>query len=287
MSVVGKSSHLGLRIVLIGVVLALACNSADRGGGHIKNAGEPVLARIGSGVITTADLVGARGVSGDHRRELEAAITRRLAAEEARRRGLADTDETGPRLAAIRRQATVKEEEVLRDALFAHMKSELKVSDEDLREYYEKTKIRFATPELHLRRVAFASKAEAEAALSKPVSQPVLDPKASEEIGPAPVDKLPPTVLPEVLQLRRPGDRILVQRGGESSIVELVEILPAEPRPFDEVRKMLDESFRTLRAQEAFTKEMEQLRTKAKVEIDEETLRAFSSQSTTTSTPRP
>jgi len=278
MRVVGKFSNLGLNLVLVGVVFALACDSADRRGGNPKNAGDPVLARVGSGAITTADLVGVRGASGDSRRQLEAVIARRLAAEEAQRRGLGDTDEMRARLAANRRQAAAKEEEILRDALFAHMKSELKLSDQDLREYYEKTKVRFATPQLHLRRVAFTSKADADVALSKPVAQLDLDPKGSEEIGPTPIDKLSPTILPEVLQLHRPGDRVVVQRGAEVSIVELVEILPAEPRPFEEVRGKVEDSLRTLRAQEIFTKEMERLRLEAKIEIDEEALRALASQ---------
>jgi len=106
-------------------------------------------------------------------------------------------------------------------------------------------------------------------------------------MGPAPIDKLPLTVLPEALQLRQPGDRTIVRRGDSASIVELVEILPAEPRPFEEVRDKVEESLRTIRAQEAFNKEIERLRTEAKVEIDEAALRSLVPQPATAAVQTP
>jgi hypothetical protein len=167
-------------------------------------------------------------------------------------------------------------------SFFAKMKSELKLSDDDLRDFYEKTKIRFATRELHLRRAAFASKADAEAAFARLGPEERLDPKSAEEIGPTAIEKLPPTVLPEALQLRQPGDRVLVHRGSDAAIVE---ILPAEPRPFEEVRDKVEDSLRTIRAQELFNKEMERLRTEAKVEVDEAALCSLASQPATAPSP--
>jgi hypothetical protein len=256
------------------------CNSSPPGGSS-EHVVDNVVARVGPYSITVNDLSAPRGERVDIRRQLDAVITRRLAAQEARRRGLAKTEDIHERLVAIQRQAEAQEEAILRDALFAKMKSDLKVSEQDLRDFYEKTKIRFATRELHLRRVAFASKSEAESASAKLGPQARLDPKASEEIGPAAIEKLPLTVIPEALQLREPGDHVIVQRGDEVSIVELVQILPAEPRSFEEVRDKVEESLRTIRGQEAFTKEIERLRTDAKVEIDELALHTLASQSAT------
>ncbi|HME71650.1 MAG TPA: peptidyl-prolyl cis-trans isomerase [Myxococcota bacterium] len=247
-----------------------------------------VLARVNGHPITADAIPAVRDPSRqDLRSRLEFAIQRRIAAEEARRRGLAATPEMRERLAAIHQEAAAREEAALRDALFARMKGDLTFSDQDLRDQYEKTKIRFATKELHLRRATFRSKAEAEAVLAKLGPEGRLEPAASEEIGPAPIEKLPQAVLPEALQLQRPGDRAIVERGSEAAIVELVEILPAEPRPFEEVRDKVDESLRTLRGQEAFNKELERLRAEAKVEIDEAALRGFTSQAATPSDHRP
>lgn len=269
-----------------GLLPTLSCNPTDHATRGLQ-AADKVVARIGSHTITAGDLTAIRGERNDPRRQLDAVIARRLAAQEARRKGLAKTDEMQQRLTAIQRQAAAQEEAVLRDALFAKLKSDLKLSDQDLRDFYEKTKIRFAIRELHLRRAAFASKADAEAAFAKLTAQGRLDPKSSEEIGPAPIEKLPPTVLPEALQLRQPGDRVLIQRGSDAAIVELLEILPAEPRPFEEVRDKVEESLRTIRAQEAFNMEMERLRAEAKVEVDQAALQSLASQPSVPPAQRP
>jgi len=273
--------------LVVGILQTLSCDSTRHSRADSQHGSETVVARIGTSPITVGDLTATRSGQIDPRRQLDAVITRRLAAEEAHRQGLAKAGDVHRRLAEIQRQATAQEETVLRDALFAHMKSDLKLSEQDLRDFYEKTKIRFATRELHLRRAAFASKADAQAALAKLAPQGRLDPKSSEEIGPAAIEKLPPTVLPEALQLRQPGDRVLIQRGSEASIVELVEILRAEPPPFEEVRDKVEESLRTIRAQDAFATEVARLRAEAKVEIDEAALSSLASQSATSSNLRP
>jgi hypothetical protein len=271
--------NLGALPFLLGVVSVFACHSAQQTQSTSAQVTDTVVAHIGSHPVTIGDLSATHGQPADPQRQLDMVITRRLAAEEARRQGLAKTGDISGRLVAIHRQAQAQEEAILRDALFAKMKSELKPSEQDLRDFYEKTKIRFGARELHLRRLAFASKHDAESALAKLGLQGRLDPVSSEEIGPEVIEKLPPTVVPEALQLQQPGDRVMVQRGGESSLVELVEILPAEPRPFEDVRDQVEESLRTIRAQEAFAKEIERLRTEAKVEIDEVVLRSLTSQS--------
>jgi len=244
-----------------------------------------VVARV-NGHPITADAIPALGRDPsrqDVRSRIDLAIQRRVAADEARRLGLARTPEMTERLAAIHGEAKAKEESALRDALFARMKGDLKLSDQELRDFYEKTKVQFTARELHLRRATFASQADAEAAFAKLTPQGHLDPKSSEELGPAPIDKLPLTVLPEALQLRQPGDRLTVRRGEEASIVELVEILPAVPRPFEEVRERVEQSLRTLRAQELFAQEVARLRAEAKVEINEAALSSLASQSATPS----
>lgn len=83
---------------------------------------------------------------------------------------------------------------------------------------------------------------------------------------------LPRAVLPEALRLRRPGERTLVIRDGTIALVELVEEIPAAPRPFDDVRSEVEKSLRTIRAQEAFRAELARLRAQANVMVDEQAL---------------
>ena len=64
---------------------------------------------------------------------------------------------------------------------------------------------------------------------------------------------------PEALALTKPGDRVPVAAKEGNALVELVEVLPAEPRAFEEVRGQGEKSLRALRAQEAFRAEMERL----------------------------
>jgi hypothetical protein len=97
-----------------------------------------------------------------------------------------------------------------------------------------------------------------------------LDASDSEEIGPAKLEALPRTVLPEAARLVRPGDHAVAGSDAEGwSVIELAEILPAVARPFEEVRARVEEDLRQRRAQEALAKRIEALRTELGVEIDE------------------
>jgi hypothetical protein len=63
--------------------------------------------------------------------------------------------------------------------------------------------------------------------------------------------------------------------GSESEgfgVVELVEVLPAVPQPFEAVRDRVEESWRTLEGQRAFARLIAELREKADIEIDEAAL---------------
>jgi len=121
---------------------------------------------------------------------------------------------------------------------------------------------------VRLRRESFPSREAARAAEARLGPAGRLDPATAETIGPAPAASLPPSVLPEALRLRRPGDRTLVEREGDVALVELVEVIPAAPQPFEAVRDRVERSLRTLRGQEAFHQLLEGLRDGAEVEID-------------------
>ena len=77
-----------------------------------------------------------------------------------------------------------------------------------------------------------------------------------------------------VMQLQEPGQRVVVARGNGFALVELVERLPAAPLPFEKVRPQLEAQLRAERAGEAFQKLVDELRAKAKLEVDEAALEA-------------
>jgi hypothetical protein len=240
------------RAAFLTALLCLACGRSD-------HAQPPAFARVnGEAIAVEQPVAGTSQTAAQARADIDRAITRHVAAEEAERRGLAhDSASTPP---------SVKDEERLRDALFASMRDSATVSDDDLRAHYEQTKLRYAVRQLVLRRRVFPSDAAARAEDRRLGSAGRL-PADSEAIGPAPVEKLPGSVLPEALSFSAPGQRAAVQREGRWALVELEEVRAAQPLPFEAVRPQVEQSLRLLRAQAEFSAEIERLRSQAKVEI--------------------
>ena len=266
-----------LTLILFAGLSILSCDSRE---GAEENRSEArsatALASVDGSVIEAADLApDAEGARNDPKRQLEAVIARKLATAEARLRKLDAQPEIAAKLGAIRRAAARSEEETLRDALFASLRDAVVLTDEELRAHYEKTKLRYAERRWQLLRQRFASEAEAQAADAKLGGDGRLDATSAEAIGPATAAEVAAATSPEVLRLQRSGQRITVAHDGSYELVELVEILPAEPKPFDAVRPQVEASLRTLRAQEAFRREVDRLRAAAKIEIDAAALSAL------------
>ena len=235
----------------------------------------PVVARVEGEPIRVEEVV-ARAPRGREPREprqrVEEAIGRRLIAKEARRRHLGEAPAVRQRIAAIRREAMEREEDALRNALFESLRSEIALREEELRQHYQDTRARYFERQIQLRRAVFDSEDAARAADAALSPAGRLDPGASETLGPAIPRDLPRSILPEALHLRVPGERVVVDEGGEWALVELVAIVAAAPRPFEEVRERVEASLRTLKAQQAFGRLMERVRAEADVEIDEAVL---------------
>jgi hypothetical protein len=270
------------KFVALTGVLALGCggDAGDASAGDATAAtAVAAVARLDGVPITAADLTDGslRARQLEPRRALDLVIARKLAAREAESRGLDDASELQAQLAALRREAVAREEALLRDALFASTRDALAVSDEDLRAHFEKTKVRYTERRLRLRRAAFASEDAARAADAQLGPSERLDAVSSEEIGPAAVSALPQTVLPEALRLREPGERLIVLRDGAAALVELVEMLPAEARPFEAVRPQVERELRAQRAAADFQQLLGGLRAQARIEIDEAALREVGS----------
>jgi parvulin-like peptidyl-prolyl isomerase len=79
--------------------------------------------------------------------------------------------------------------------------------------------------------------------------------------------------VPGVMRLGEPGQRIVVEREGDFALVELVEVLPPAPPPFEEVREQIESELRAQKAAAAFEELVATLRTAARLEIDEAVLK--------------
>lgn len=249
------------RALLVAVaLLASGCGSSE------SQQSEPaVVARVnGEPIALAEDGTVSPQMPDAMRSRVDAAAARHLAAAEAIRRGLAAGDSAGP--------VSVREEEKLRDALYASMRDSLELGDDELRAHYEKTRVRYVTPQVSLRRKAFAGEADARNEERRLGAAGRIAADDSDEIGPAPVDGLPASVMPEALSLTAPGQRIVLTRDGRWWLVELAELHAAEPRPFEAVRARVEQSLRMLRAQSLFRAEIERLRSEAQIAIDQEAL---------------
>jgi hypothetical protein len=255
-----------------------------------------VVARVEGEPIHVEDVLARSGRwrgQQDPRARVEEAIREKLVVQEARRRDLDESPRVQERVAEIRREAQRREEDALRNALFETLRDGIELTEEELRQHYQDTEARYFERRVQLRRAVFDSEEAARAADAALGPTGRLDPGTSETLGPAVPRDLPRSILPEALHLRVPGERVVVGEAGEWALVELVEILAAAPRSFEEVRERVEASLRTLKAQQEFGRVMERLRAEAGVEIDEAVLgntgmwRSRGSAPPTTSSPRP
>lgn len=252
-------------VVLVGCGLGEGPESPERAGGG------PVVARVGEAEIGVSELgPGEYEDVAERERRLEVVIARKLAAREARRRDLAAT--LSDQIAGIRRQARLAEEELLRDALFDHVRTSLELSPAELRAHYEQTKHRYGTPQVRVRVARFDSKGEVDEARARLEAGASLAGGAFESVGPMPVGDLPAELLPEAARLREPGRHVVLERDGSWLLVELAERLAAAPRAYEAVRARVEDSLRTLRGQEAFRELVAELRRREGVEIVESVL---------------
>jgi len=266
-------------VVWLGLMLACGRGeqpAAKAPGAAADGVASRVVAHLNGAPIEVDDLRVSfpLAMRGDLRPALDATVARRLVADEARRRGLDAKDDVQAQLAALRSEAAAREETLLRDALVASLDADVAVSEEELRAQYEKAPMRFMEPQLHLRRAAFPTAEAAQAENARLGADGRLDPAASEELGPAPVEELMQQGIMGMMRLQAPGERIVVPREGHYELIELIERLPPSPLPFEKVRPQLEVQLRSQRAGEAFAKLVEELRAKAKLEVDEAALAA-------------
>lgn len=257
-----------LGAVLLGCFTVLACEppkpAADAPAGGPESV---VLARIGDETVTVEDLgwVPARTQPSTR---LEMLVMRKLAAREARRRGLHEDPKTRQKLAEYRFSALMWEENLLRNALFNSIRLGLVFNDEELRAHYATTQQRYLQPQWKFRHRRFETEAEARAASQALGATGRLDPAQSELIGPVPAETLPVDLAPLLPQFQKPGDRQVVMQPGGWSLFELEEHLPAAPLQFEWVRDQVNQDLAAVRAEAILSDELARMRAE-QVVIDE------------------
>jgi len=259
--------------VLVGIlfsslVLVVAC---DGGSGKPAPAGD-VIATVNAEPITPGDLQARMSGRASREERLENAISTVLVEQEARRRGLDALPEIREALDRVAERARREQAEILRRALFEATGAESKISEEELLAHYQETKSRYQERQFHFLQERFATRDEANAKNDALGEKGRLDPATAEEVGPAASNNLPRELVPRVLRLRRPGDRVVVGQGDDWRLVELLELLPSEPRAFKDVRTDVERSLRILKAQASFEALLARLREEAKVTIDQAAL---------------
>jgi hypothetical protein len=255
------------RAALLGILSAVACEQAPKEAAQpAGNPGNAVLARVGDEVVTVEDLgwVPARMKPSAR---LDMLVTRKLAAREARRRGLADDPKIRAKLAGFRYSALMWEENLLRNALYNSIRLGLAFNEEELRAHYAATTQRYLQPQwtFHFRK--FASEAEARAASEALGATGRLDPAQSEGLGPVPAETLPVDLVPVLAQFANPGDRQVVKQPGGWSLFELDTYAASAPLEFEWVRDQVDQDLRAIRAETLLNDELARLRAE-QVQID-------------------
>ena len=268
------STSLGALLALLAL---LACEKeAPETGKPSPEPGSPVLARVGDAVVTEEDLgwmpAGAKPES-----RLEMLVMRKLAADEARRRGLHEVPKTREKIADFRRNELSWEEGLLRNALYNSIRLGLTLDEAELRAHYAQTQNRYSEPQWKLLIRKFASEAEARAVAEKLGTTGRLNPAESKILGPVPAQLLPPDLLPVLHLFKQPGDRQLLDLPDGWSLIELDTYLAAAPSPYEAVREKVDQDLRAVRAEEILKAELAKLRAE-QVVIDAAALAAVEKQ---------
>ena len=251
----------------------LACEQSAPDAGESSAAkGSVVLARVGQEVVTADDL-GFLPPKADASARLEVLVRRKLAIQEARRRGLQNEPKIRAEIEELHRNSARQEEGLLRNALYNSIRLGLVVSEEDLRALYEKTKERYTERQWALRTQSYPNDEDARAADAALGATGHLDPAQSQAPGPLPSEKLPPGILIILHELQKPGDRKVVPLD-RWTVVELEAYLPAAQLPFEAVRDKVEMSLRAIRSEELLRVEIDRLRAAKDVTIDEAALAA-------------
>lgn len=198
------------------------------------------------------------------------AIDRRLAAEEAKRRGLDQTPWVREALARAHADARRAEEEILADALAESLVGADAATEAALREAFEADPSRFARPRYGLRLSTYGTRDAAEAAARTLAEQGFLADTRFEDLGPAFAWELPPWLRGQIGALDAPGRRIVVERPDGFVLVEVASLELAPPISFEAARDDVMRVERRGLGAAALMRELERLRAERKIRTVDE-----------------
>jgi len=181
--------------------------------------------------------------------------------------------------------AIIRDDLVVEAAIEAAVVAKVSVSYDDVIAYYTVHAEDFEAPaEYHIKQIITDEKAAAEEALAKLEYGATFEEVAREmsmspdrhmggDVGYTTLDAVPPAVGDVVAKLPpgRVSDIIETPYGFE--VVKVVGVRDARRKPLPEVRTEIEDRLRTERENEVYAAWLEQLRSKAKISIDEKALK--------------
>jgi hypothetical protein len=230
-----------------------------------------VVARVADQVVLTTEL-GEAGPPEEMSRRLDGLVDRKVAAIEARRRGLDRDPYNRATIESFYRGARAREEMLLRNALYNSIRLGLEVDEEALQAHYERTKQRYRGPIWTLRTRRFASEAEAHETAARLGSSGRLEAATSETVGPLPPELMPAPIRAAMPAIETSQGRLVYQLDGAWSVIEVVDVAPNGLLPLEAVRDKVEASWRAVRAEELLREEIARARAQLGVEIDEAVL---------------
>lgn len=267
-----------LAVCSVACLGAPACQPADQPA-ETSNAGggEPpgvVVAWVDGDGIGVDEVLAARFRRGGKDREawLEAAVLDKVVSLEARRRKLHERPEVARALRDARLQAVRREKQILRAALKKEIVTDAEISEQELRKAYQERKGISIEIQPRLRQWSFLSEKKARDAVAGVKGAPSLIPGKATQVGPFSLRSPPPSYAKVARDLKRPGDRAVVEAEGKWLVLELVEYVADAKRPLAQVRDQLRQAVRSDRSEKAFEEQLQELRAGAEVRIDQAVL---------------
>ena len=270
-----------------------ACGDSDSPVG--KDGGSPVVAQIGSEVITLEHFhawiesrPGSKrrlGRPGGAEQELNRLIEVKLVAAEAQQLGLETDPAFLSQSAQIRARAEREYADLVRRILKQRIERDVVVDEAEIRAAYESAKGRLVTSRIHLRSIAVKDEAamkevilrlEAGERFSDLAAEFNLDPVLREnggDLGPMLRNDVPVELRSSAFLLTAAGQVSEPVPTGETwTLLELVERELAVPRPFESVRGQLERELSRARAVEAFEARLQERRQVIGVQVYPEQL---------------
>ncbi len=286
-------SRLTFSIVALGALSLFGCQSSTPGGGGSSSKKEgQVLAEVNGGTITTGDFskelknlpeyLRAMADDAKGRKEmLDTMVIRELILQQAAKDGIDKSAEVAEKLEDLKKRVVVEA------FLKKKVESESKVSDEDLKKFYEQNKDKFkADEQIKASHILVKGEKEAKDVLAQIkaggnfeelAKKNSVDSSASKggDLGWFGKGTMVPAFEKAALALKDGQVSDVVKSDFGFHIIKLTGKRPAGVRPFEEVKEQIKGAIMPGKQQEVFQKIKEELKKSAKITIKEDVLNSL------------